>query len=76
MKKDIRWKIKSVQNEDLLDSWSGRVIELVRSINFYEFFVLRRGSKEELLVTIVLKVWKVCGSFGTWKVQLNEVNHV
>ena len=55
MKRDIRWKIKSVQNEDLLDSSSGRDIELVRSIKFYEFCVLRRGSKEELFLTIVLK---------------------
>ena len=38
-------------------------IEQARSIKFYEFCVLRRVSKEELLLTIVLKVWKACGSF-------------
>ena len=38
-------------------------IELVRSIKFYEFCVLRRGIKEKLLLTIILKVWKACGSF-------------
>ena len=30
---------------------------------FYEFCILRRASKEELHLTIVLKVCKACGSF-------------
>ena len=38
-------------------------IEQVRSIKFYEFCILRRGSKEELLLMIVLKDCKACGSF-------------
>ena len=38
-------------------------IELVRLIKFYELCALRRGSKEELLRTIIQKVWKACGSF-------------
>ena len=42
-------------------------IEQERSIKFYQFCILRSGSKEELLLTVVLKVCKACGSFWCLK---------
>ena len=46
-------------------------IEQLRSIKFYEFCILRRGSKEEILLTIVLKDCKACGSF--WHLESSTV---
>ena len=44
MKRDIKWKIKSVQIEDLLDSWSGRVIKSSGGNLPNVFLVLNLGS--------------------------------